>query len=131
MTTRHFLMMAILAVGIVMTSVMMASCSKEDDPTENLDNSSLDVNDPEGTLEVSETNIILPSDGKSVKLIATYKSPKGLYEPTAIHMYHEDGKEVAGVQDGDNMVFDIVRVGTYTVSAGSRSLTVKVGINSM
>jgi hypothetical protein len=46
-------------------------------------------------------------------------------------MYHEDGKEVAGVQDGDNMVFDIVRVGTYTVSAGSRSLTVKVRISSM
>ncbi len=48
MKTRHFLMMAILAVGIAMTSVMMVSCSKEDDPTENLDNSSLDVNDPEG-----------------------------------------------------------------------------------
>ena len=124
MKTRHFLMMAILAVGIAMTSVMMASCSKEDDPTENLDNSSLDVNDPEGTLEVSETNIILPSDGKSVKLIATYKSPKGLYEPTGCH---EDGKE--GEQG--YMVFDIVRVGTYTVSAGSRSLTVKVRISSM
>ena len=109
-----------------MTSVMMASCSKEDDPTENLDNSSLDVNDPEGTLEVSETNIILPSDGKSVKLIATYKSPKGLYEPTAISMYYEDGSEVPGVQDGDNMTFDITKEGTYTVSASTRSIKIKV-----
>ena len=53
-------------------------------------------------------------------------SPKGLMDPTAISMYHEDGGEVRGVQDGDNMRFDLYRVGTYTVSAGSRSLQVKV-----
>ena len=125
MKTKHFLMMATLAVGMVMTSVMMTSCSREDNSTQKPD-SSLDVTDPEGTLEVSETNIVLPSNGNSVKLIATYISPKGLMEPTAISMYHEDGGEVPGVQDGDNMTFELYRVGTYTVSAGSRSLKVKV-----
>ena len=72
----------------------------------------------------SETRIILPSDGKPVKLIATYKSSKGLYDPTAITVYDEDGNKVLGVQDGDNMIFDIVREGTYTVSAGNLSLKV-------
>lgn len=124
MKTKHFLMMATLAVGMAMTSVMMISCSKEDTPS--IDSSSLDVTDPEGTLEVSETNIVLPSDGKPVKLIATYKSPKGLYEPTAISMYYEDGSEVPGVQDGDNMTFDITKEGTYTVSASTRSIKIKV-----
>ena len=87
--------------------------------------SSLDVSDPEGTLEVSETNIVLPADGKSVKLIATYKSPKGLFEPKAIKAKSGDG-DVAGVQDGDNMVFDLTKEGSYTVTAGSRTLSVKV-----
>ena len=83
------------------------------------------MSDPEGTLEVSETNIVLPADGKSVKLIATYKSPKGLFEPTAIKAKSGDG-DVAGVQDGDNMTFDLSKDGTYTVTAGSRTLSVKV-----
>lgn len=87
--------------------------------------SSLDVSDPEGTLEVSETNIVLPADGKSVKLIATYKSPKGLFEPTAIKAKSGDG-DVTGVQDGNNMVFDLTKEGSYTVTAGSRTLSVKV-----
>ena len=37
MKTRHFLMMATLAVGMAMTSMMMISCSKEDNPVEELD----------------------------------------------------------------------------------------------
>ncbi|MBR0265673.1 MAG: hypothetical protein IJQ60_17530 [Prevotella sp.] len=120
MKPKYFLIMLTLAMGFALTSVM-TSCSKEESP---YIKSSLDVTDPDGTLEVSETNIRLPSDGKPVKLIATYKSSKGLYEPTAITMCDEDGNKVIGVQDGDNMTFDIVREGTYTVSAGSLSLKV-------
>ena len=120
MKTKNFLIMVTLAVSTAITSVM-TSCSKEDSQ---YINSSLHVTDPDGTLEVSETRIILPSDGKPMKLIATYKSSKGLYDPTAITVYDEDGNKVLGVQDGDNMIFDIVREGTYTVSAGNLSLKV-------
>lgn len=35
MKTRHFLMMATLAVGIAMTGMMMTSCAKEDNPVVN------------------------------------------------------------------------------------------------
>lgn len=87
--------------------------------------SSLDVSDPDGTLEVSETNIVLPADGKPVKLIATYKSPKGLFEPNAIKAKSGEA-EVSGTLDGDNMTFDLQKEGTYTLTAGSRTLTVKV-----
>lgn len=37
MKTRHFLMMAILAVGMAMIGMMMTSCAKEDNPVEELD----------------------------------------------------------------------------------------------
>ena len=37
MKTRHFLMMATLAVGMAMTSMMMTSCSKADNPVEELE----------------------------------------------------------------------------------------------
>lgn len=87
--------------------------------------SSLDVSDPDGTLEVSETNIVLPADGKPVKLVATYKSPKGLFEPNAIKAKSGEA-EVSGTLDGDNMTFDLQKEGTYTLTAGSRTLTVKV-----
>ena len=35
MKTRHFLMMATLAVGMVMTSMLITSCSKEDNQSSN------------------------------------------------------------------------------------------------
>ncbi len=35
MKTRHFLMMATLAVGMAMTGMMMTSCAKEDNPVDN------------------------------------------------------------------------------------------------
>lgn len=92
--------------------------------------SSLDVSDPDGTLEVSETNIVLPADGKPVKLIATYKSPKGLFEPNAIKAKSGEA-EVSGTLDGDNMTFDLQKEGTYTLTAGSRTLTVKVAPSPM
>lgn len=38
MKTRHFLTIATLAVGMAMTSMMMTSCAKEDNPVKWLKN---------------------------------------------------------------------------------------------
>ncbi len=88
---------------------------------------SLDVSDPAGTLEVSENSIILPAGGAPARLIATYKNPKGLFEPSAIKMSSASGP-AEGRIDGDNMVFDLSREGSYTVTAGSKTQNVNVAL---
>lgn len=81
--------------------------------------SALDVSDPEGTLEVSEQNIRL-TDGKAT-LIATYKNPKGIFEPKAITFSGGEGTE-----SGNSAMFVITSAGEYTVKAGSREVKIKV-----
>ena len=99
-------------------AVVMVSCSKAPG------GSHLDVEDPEGTLEVSETHLVI-SDGKPVKLIATYIGPKGLYEPSAISIEPDADKVI----DGDNAVFTLHAGGTYTLKAGKKSVVVTVTVN--
>lgn len=87
--------------------------------------SALDVSDPDGTLEISETNLVLTDDDQPVKLIATYKNPKGLFEPEAIKVKDKD-TEVIGTKDSTRMVFELKTTGQYTVTAGNKTLTVEV-----
>lgn len=98
-------------------AVVMISCSKAPG------GSNLDVDDPEGTLEVSETHLVI-SDGRPVKLFATYISPKGLYEPSAISIEPEADKDT----EGNNAVFTLY-AGTYTIKAGQKSVVVTVTVN--
>lgn len=98
-------------------AVVVVSCSKAPG------GSSLDVDDPEGMLEVSETHLVI-SDGKPVKLFATYIGPKGLYEPSAISIEPDADKVI----DGDNAVFTLY-AGTYTLKAGKKSVVVTVTVN--
>ena len=81
--------------------------------------SSLDVSDPQGTLEVSEHFIRLTGD-KAV-LIATYKNPKGIFEPSAITL---DGQP--GIVSGDSVKFEISAAKEYLVKAGGKDVKVKV-----
>ena len=81
--------------------------------------SSLDVSDPQGTLEVSEQFIRLTGD-KAV-LIATYKNPKGIFEPSAITL---DGQP--GIVSGDSVKFELTAAKDYVVKAGNREVKVKV-----
>ena len=98
-------------------AVVMVSCSKAPG------GSNLDVDDPEGTLEVSATHLVI-SDGKPVKLFATYISPKGLYEPSAISIEPEADKDT----EGNNAVFTLY-AGTYTIKAGQKSVVVTVTVD--
>ncbi|WP_373174289.1 DUF2589 domain-containing protein [Prevotella merdae] len=81
--------------------------------------SSLDVSDPDGTLEVSERTLSL--NGNNVTLIATYKNGSGLFDPKAITI---DGIE--GNIDGDNKVFKLSNPSNYIVKAGQKQVTVTV-----
>lgn len=79
----------------------------------------LDVSDPDGTLEVSARELTL-TDGKST-LIATYKNSKGIFEPESIKI---DG--VTGKVSDDSVVFELKEAKTYTVIAGKKKVSVDV-----
>lgn len=80
--------------------------------------SSLDVSDPEGTLEVSERKLKLVN-GKAT-LIATYKNKNGVFDPKAITVDGVPRK----ISDG-SALFDL-KAGNYTVRAGNKEVTVTV-----
>lgn len=80
---------------------------------------SLSVESPKGTLEVNETQ--LKMDGGKAKLIATYKNPNGLFEPTAITV---DG--TVGDVDGDNAIFSLSTAKEYIVKAGGNEVKINV-----
>ncbi len=105
----------LLTVAFVLA---VASCTKGSAPGSNLD-----VPDPEGTLEVNRRNFKVDSENSYARLIATYKNPKGLYEPSAITVE----PYVPGELDGNNAIFDLT-IGTYTVRAEKLSVTVTVSL---
>ena len=118
-TTKQLLQCIAILLVILMTIGTMTSCSK-DDPT----GTSLEPEDQKGVLEVNSTHFLLGPGHDYARLIVTYKSPIGLYEPEAIKVYC-DGIEIFGILDGDNKLFDLPH-GTYTVTAGKLSITVIV-----
>ena len=79
----------------------------------------LDISDPDGTLEVSARELTL-TDGKAT-LIATYKNSKGIFEPESIKI---DG--VTGKVSDDSVVFELKEAKTYTVIAGKKKVSVDV-----
>ena len=79
----------------------------------------LDVSDPDGTLEVSARELTL-TDGKAT-LIATNKNSKGIFEPESIKI---DG--VTGKVSDDSVVFELKEAKTYTVIAGKKKVSVDV-----
>lgn len=81
---------------------------------------SLDVSDPNGTLEIN-ANRLKQSD----RLIATYKNKDGLYEPAAISVAEQ---QMEFRKDGDSVVLDLADVapGTYTLKAGKQEVRFEV-----
>ena len=83
--------------------------------------SSLDVCDPDGTLDISTRELEVNSG--MATLIATYKNGKGVFEPSAIKIDDKAGK----VSD-NSMVFELEtkEKHTYIVTAGKKKVEVEV-----
>lgn len=81
---------------------------------------SLDVSDPNGTLEVNSNRL-----KQNERLIATYKNKDGLYESSAISVV---GQKMDLQKDGDSVVLDLTNVtpGTYTLKAGKQEVKFEV-----
>lgn len=81
---------------------------------------SLDVSDPNGTLEVNSNRL-----KQNERLIATYKNKDGLFEPAAISVVEQ---KMDLQKDGDSVVLDLANVtpGTYTLKAGKQEVKFEV-----
>lgn len=84
---------------------------------------SLDVSDPDGTLEVSDNSIKLVN-GKAI-VIATYKNSNGVFEPNSIKL---EGQ--VGTISGDSVKFELTEAKEYTISAGKKRITIKVSADT-
>ena len=73
---KLFLILLPILAAVLLGGLL--SYSRADNPW---DNSSLDVTDPEGTLEVSATVLNVDGASEVAKLYATYHDSKGLYRP--------------------------------------------------
>lgn len=81
---------------------------------------SLDVSDPNGTLNINANRLT-----QGEHLIATYKNKDGLYEPSAISVVD---KQMDLQKDGDSVVIDLTGVdtGIYTLKAGKQEVKFEV-----
>ena len=102
---------------------VLVSCEKDDirEDVRNLLNH-LDVKDPEGTLEVNDWDLYLVNGHAT--LIATYCNGIGLYEPEKIIV--SPGDDMKSIIDGKVAIFVFTVPGSYTLSAGSLSMHIKV-----
>lgn len=114
---KLFLILLPILAAVLLGGLL--SCSRANNPW---DNSSLDVTDPEGTLEVSAKVLNVDSASKKAKLYATYHDSKGLYRPDLISIEPLAESEIF---EGEHKVF-MLEVGSYTVSAGNLSIGVEV-----
>lgn len=88
-------------------------------------NNAMDVSDPKGTLELSDTTVKLGEDG-TAKIIATYKNGEGLFKPDEIQVTAKNGKADVSI-DGNNAIITLTGADEYTVNGGKdNKATVKV-----
>lgn len=81
---------------------------------------SLDVSDPNGTLEINANRL-----KRNDRLIATYKNKDGLYDSSVISVV---GQQFDLQKDGDSVVLDLSTVapGTYTLKADKQEVQFEV-----
>ena len=108
----------LLAVLVGCLASMAVSCKK--DNIRYLLNP-LEVEDPEGTLEINDWDLYLEHGRAS--LIATYRNGDGLLQPEKI-MVTPGGME--STLDGDHAIFEFTVPGSYTVSAEKLSIGIIV-----
>lgn len=117
---KKLLLNLLAAVVICGMGSMVVSCEKNTpNPIDELN--PIEVNDEEGTLEVNDWDLYLKNGFAT--LIATYRDADGLYMPEKIRVNPGD---MLPEVDGDHAAFEFTVPGSYTVSAGSLSIGIKV-----
>ena len=112
----------LLAAAVIFSLGSLMSCEKNDDSDDVRDKlNPMEVKNSDGTLDINDWDLYL-KDGH-VTMIATYCNGIGLYEPGKIRVTPGDMQPQI---DGDNAIFDFTVPGSYTVSAGSLSINIKV-----
>ena len=113
----------LLAATVFFSLGSVMSCEKNDDSEDIRDKlNPIEVIDQDGTLEVNDWDLYL-KEGHAT-LIATYRNDKGLYDPGKIRV--TPGDYMQPKIDGDHALFEFTVPGSYTVSAGTLSIPIKV-----
>ena len=81
----------------------------------------IEVKGADGTFEVNDRDLYLKNGHAT--LIATYCNADGLYDPWKIRVNPGDREPKV---DGNNALFEFTIPGSYTVSAGSLRIDIKV-----
>ena len=88
--------------------------------------SAMDLCDPNGELIVSDT-VLYTEGAKTVELIAQYKTPGGLYDPSAIKIDPSATTDTTDVAATYALgLKDDGKEQTYTITAGSKKVVVKI-----
>jgi len=85
--------------------------------------SAIDLCDPNGELSVNESRFYIDSKAKEqATLVAQYKTPNGVFDPTAIKIEGKEGE----TDESAGTVTYMLDKGEYTVTAGTRKVKVVV-----
>lgn len=115
---KKVLLYLLSAVIVGCLASLAVSCGKEDIRDQL---NPLDVEGPEGTLEISDWDLYLKNG--HAKMYATYRNGEGLYRPELIRVTPGD---IQPNPEGDHAVFDFTVPGSYTVSAEKLSIHIEV-----
>nr|WP_259281359.1 hypothetical protein [Bacteroides fragilis] len=88
---------------------------------------SLDVSDPDGTLEVNSDLLFIENGKETAQLIATYKDRNGLFSPDKLTITGTGANAVGFKVSGDSKIIDLPE-GKYTVKAEGREKEVTVEV---
>ena len=111
---KKLLLILLAAMAILSVAVSCQKGGYRDEPYP------VQVKGPRGTLDINSKNLYI-KEGLAT-LVATYRNAEGLYEPRAIKLT----PDVVAKIDGNHAIFEIRTPGSYTVSAGDLSISIKV-----
>ena len=94
--------------------------------------SAMDLCDPNGELTVNETYFELAPGEKAAKLIVSYKTPKGIYDPKDVHIQDVDPHAIDEVTGTAVYMLSGSKTGiTYTVGSKTSPRKVDVTVKSL
>jgi hypothetical protein len=94
--------------------------------------SAMDLCDPNGELTVNETYFELAPGEKAAKLIVSYKTPKGIYDPKDVHIPDVEPHAIDEVTGTAVYMLSGSKTGmTYTVCSKTSPRKVEVTVKSL
>lgn len=92
---------------------------------------SLDVTDPDGELNVNQTEFLLEKGDEKAQLLVTYKNAKGIYDPGQIEVKKGDKKEEPVANNNETSRLYQLEEGEYTIKANNSKKEIKIVVKKV